>query len=362
MEISFNIVHVLMWFGILQGLFLGVYFMFRHKSNQCSLLFSLLLLSLVIYGILFIARDVFESNEIPIIFMPLAIGPLFWGYTKTFRGEELRSWSFFAHLLPFFLMNASLLALYFLRLDTGFFNGLNVWLPWMELFVFLFWMFYFFFAIWELNQLRRFINIGKYSWVRRWVASLLILFGAYSIIWASYILIDWGFYGLSMTTKEYYFGTICITFILYFLSTYRLSIPETVRISSGKSRSIPELAVGNHMEKEKILRYFQQYKPYLNDRLNLESLSKEIGISPRALSNIINSQFNSHFNDFVNKYRVDEVKMKLADPSLNHYSSWGIGMDAGFSSKSVYYSVFKKATGISPAKYRKEIQGNSIPE
>lgn len=361
MEINFNVVHVLMWFGILQGVFLGVYFLFRYPNNQCSVLFSLLLVSFVVYGIVFIARDIFESNVIPVVFMPLAIGPFFWGYTRKFKGGELRLWTFLVHLAPFFLVNALLLFLYFFRFGTQFFNELSMWLPWLEVFVFLFWIFYFFFAYKELAQLKELLKISKYSWVRNWVISLITLFSLYSIIWACYILIDWGFYELSMTTKEYYFGSICITLILYFLSTYRLSISETVRIASGRSRSIPELAMGNQSEGEKILWYFQKHKPYLDDKLNLESLSEEMGLSPREVSHTINSQFNSHFNDFINQYRIDEVKVKLADPSLNHYTSWGIGMDAGFNSKSVYYSVFKKATGISPAKYRKEIQ-KKIPE
>ncbi len=291
--------------------------------------------------------------------MPLAIGPFFWGYIRKFKGREVNFWPFLAHLTPFFIINSLLLFLYFFRYGTQFFNELNLLLPWLELFVFLFWMSYFFFASKELVQLRELIRISRYSWVRSWVTSLLILFSLYSIIWAGYILINWGIYELSMTTKEYYFGAICITFILYFLSTYRLSISETVRISSGRSRSIPEFATKNQSEREMILRYFRKHKPYLDDKLNLESLSEGIGLNAKELSNIINSQFSSNFNDFVNKYRIDEVKMKLADPSLNHYTSWGIGMDSGFNSKSVYYSVFKKATGISPAKYRKEIQKNN---
>ena len=362
MEIGFNIVHVLMWFGILQGLFLGVFFIFRYKYNQCSMLFSLLLISMGIHGVLFIARDIFQSNSVPIIFMPLANGPLFWGYIKSFRGNKLKFWSFIIHLLPFALINSSLLIFYLSRSETGFFQGLNIWLPWVELFVLLYWITYFVLSLSELNQLGRLIRTNRYSWVRTWVVSISVLFGIYSVVWAGYIIIDWEIYGFSMTTKGYYLGAVYITVIIYFLSTYRLGIPETVRVPSGKSKSIPDLYIGNQMEKDKILEYFKKNKPYLNDQLGLESLSMEIGISPKVLSNVINLQFNSHFNDFLNKYRVDEVKMKLADPSLNHYSSWGIGMDAGFSSKSVYYSVFKKATGISPARYRKEIQQKSIPK
>ncbi|MDO8898280.1 MAG: helix-turn-helix domain-containing protein, partial [Bacteroidales bacterium] len=59
--------------------------------------------------------------------------------------------------------------------------------------------------------------------------------------------------------------------------------------------------------------------------------------------------------EFVNEYRVNEVKKMLADPKYTHYSLLGIAFECGFSSKSTFNSVFKKFTRKTPSEYRKSL-------
>ncbi len=40
-----------------------------------------------------------------------------------------------------------------------------------------------------------------------------------------------------------------------------------------------------------------------------------------------------NFNDFVNTYRVEEARRKLADPRFGHYSLVGVALESGFNSK-----------------------------
>ena len=57
--------------------------------------------------------------------------------------------------------------------------------------------------------------------------------------------------------------------------------------------------------------------------------------------------------DFVNGYRVDEVKSRLKDPKNSQYTILSIAYDSGFNSKSSFNIIFKKFTGLTPSQFVK---------
>ena len=104
---------------------------------------------------------------------------------------------------------------------------------------------------------------------------------------------------------------------------------------------------------ENLLDYFEKEKPYLNGQLNLADLSEYLNISVHHLSQIINEQLGKNFFDFVNEYRVQEVKTRLSNPEHKQYTLLSIAYDSGFNSKSCFNSAFKKVTGFTPSQYLK---------
>jgi AraC-like DNA-binding protein len=72
------------------------------------------------------------------------------------------------------------------------------------------------------------------------------------------------------------------------------------------------------------------------------------------LSELISRTYNESFFDFINRHRIEEIKLRIEDPAHDSYSLLGIAMDCGFNSKSSFYTAFKKFTGITPSEYRNQ--------
>ncbi|MCE7994746.1 MAG: helix-turn-helix transcriptional regulator [Roseivirga sp.] len=107
---------------------------------------------------------------------------------------------------------------------------------------------------------------------------------------------------------------------------------------------------------KKLLAFMDEEKPYLDGKLSLNQVAEKLEISPNHLSQVINENLDRNFFDFVNGYRVDLVKEKLADPANEKFTILAIAYDAGFSSKSSFNEVFKKFTQQTPSQYQKQIK------
>ncbi|UII29645.1 helix-turn-helix domain-containing protein [Fulvivirga ulvae] len=104
---------------------------------------------------------------------------------------------------------------------------------------------------------------------------------------------------------------------------------------------------------EQLYKLMDEEELYKDPLLSRYDLAKQLNISEGHLSQIINQEINKSTIQFVNEYRVGLAKKLLRDPAFDKYSIEAIGMEAGFKSKSVFYNIFKTATGMSPGAYRK---------
>jgi AraC-like DNA-binding protein len=105
----------------------------------------------------------------------------------------------------------------------------------------------------------------------------------------------------------------------------------------------------------KILSYMKTHKPYVNSELTLKDLSSGLGLPSHIISQIINEKLNLNFNDFINQYRINDIKEKLADPNKKHYTILALAYETGFNSKTAFYDSFKKFVGMSPSEYKNQI-------
>lgn len=80
-------------------------------------------------------------------------------------------------------------------------------------------------------------------------------------------------------------------------------------------------------------------------------LEEDLNVTYTYLSYIINREYGMHFNDLVNKYRVEYLLQLLNEPDADRYTLEGLARDAGFSSRSTFYRAFYKFMKCMPTDY-----------
>lgn len=88
--------------------------------------------------------------------------------------------------------------------------------------------------------------------------------------------------------------------------------------------------------------------------LNIEQVAKTLSVSKHHLSQVINQRFNRTFTELVSNWRLAEAKRRLADTRYRHEKVSAIAFDLGFSSVSVFTTMFKKRFHITPSAFRNQ--------
>lgn len=92
---------------------------------------------------------------------------------------------------------------------------------------------------------------------------------------------------------------------------------------------------------------------YRESKLSLPQLASKMDLPSHYISQAINQCSGSNFFEFINKRRIDYVTRVLSSASLPG-TVLDIALDAGFNSKSAFYSAFKASTGLTPRQYQQQ--------
>ena len=82
--------------------------------------------------------------------------------------------------------------------------------------------------------------------------------------------------------------------------------------------------------------------------LSLSSLSKKLAVKPYLTTKCLNLIFEKKFNDYINTYRIEELKKLMKDPENKKYTLLSLAFEAGFNSKASFNRAVTKLTGKSP--------------
>lgn len=127
------------------------------------------------------------------------------------------------------------------------------------------------------------------------------------------------------------------------------SASETATVNNQNVNApAPATNVDIEAWKEKIYEVVVKNRLYSNPELTLSDVAAAVGANTSIVSRTINSGFSQNFNDFINSYRVAEVRQKLEAGAGAQMTIMSLAYDAGFNSKPTFNRAFKKFTGKNP--------------
>ncbi|WNC71981.1 helix-turn-helix domain-containing protein [Thalassotalea psychrophila] len=112
--------------------------------------------------------------------------------------------------------------------------------------------------------------------------------------------------------------------------------------------------------KTKLEAIMAQQEPFRDSSLKLQDLTEMLDIRRNHLSQILNNEYQMKFFDFINHYRLQAFLKSLHNCDSSEVNITELAYEAGFSSSSVFYKIFKRYQEISPSQYLKNIQQSEI--
>ncbi|WP_343799512.1 AraC family transcriptional regulator [Gaetbulibacter jejuensis] len=106
--------------------------------------------------------------------------------------------------------------------------------------------------------------------------------------------------------------------------------------------------------KQNLITLMVDHKIFMDNSLNLESLSEKLETSRHNTSQIINEHFNMNFFELVNKFRVEEAiqMLKLSDKNTQIID---VAYAVGYNNKVTFNKAFKKETSLTPSQFLKSV-------
>jgi len=191
-----------------------------------------------------------------------------------------------------------------------------------------------------------------------WIKMIVYIFLFFHVLWILEDIV--GFQNEELPQFFAMASNILTFFMIYWIGYNGFSQSEMFKLSLFLYEETIDETVENALETEgefnKIMLKIQKEKLFLITGVNLKLLASQLNLKEKELSRLINKHTNNNFYHFINQFRVDEFKNLLLSPKAEQLSLLGLAEEAGFSSKSTFYTVFKNVEGITPKQYQNQLK------
>mgnify|MGYP002779807909 CR=1 FL=1 len=372
MNISLTPYSTPLWFGFVQGWIYAVLLWNRSRQNGRL---SDVLLGLVLVGMTFsIWEYMLGFSGINILwdeleFLPRGLGfafpPLWYFYFKSqidsnFRFSRKDIWHFF----PFLAHTVYHVTVYAMGREFVRSWEQNVHGPYgighVEFAVGIILQVVYFYRSLRLYRHYRAWTKTQFSDIEsvsfKWYRNFLIVLVAGVLADWLHVLIDALF---DLPFEQDWWDNLLMVVLIYYVAIAGFAQAQPSRQVAFKDKPEPEPVVTEPQPdyggwKAKIDRLMQEQQPYLQPELTLADVAHQLKTNASMLSGVINGVYRKNFNDFINEYRVEELKRQIRNPQNKHLTLLAVAFECGFNSKSTFNRAFKNTAGVTPKEFLSE--------
>ena len=198
------------------------------------------------------------------------------------------------------------------------------------------------------------IESKQMSWLK-------VLLSGYAVVWVISLAYCLSFYIFKCSAEIGYVLSVAGGAGFIFINMLLIHALRQSAIFTGLTKEEMELLAEQDAGEEKampsagqidrVAQFMETEKPFLNANLSLNQLARQIGMTSRDLSFVINHGFAKNFFDFIGDYRISHA-MTLLDQPQEGRTILEVMVESGFNSKSVFNTAFKHKTGMTPTQYK----------
>tara|TARA_B100000809_G_scaffold266834_1_gene332028 strand:+ start:1249 stop:2358 length:1110 start_codon:yes stop_codon:yes gene_type:complete len=369
MIVELDIESLINFLSIAIGFFLAIHFLTLRGINKNSNLFLGLFLLQVSISV-FITQVEFlivESNNIRWLFLPIispfAYMPILYYHslsiTNLFKANGKKMlWIFIPALIELCLKLVLFLFYPNLTLGDDFFNSYI----YITLYLSTIYSLFILYLLLKIIKIHNANILNLFSTIEdkqlNWLRLLSIVNIGFNVIWFlddSLVLLGVGNPVSHFIAEFSLFGTLINICWMGFAS---LRQPSIFKLDIDKYTSDKK---SNSTIEDELL--FSQFKLqiesdfiYLKSDLTLKELANELNTRDKELSRIINLCYSQNFFHFINSYRINYFKKHVNNPDKKNLSIEGLAFEAGFKSKSSFYTAFKKIEKMTPKEFELSIK------
>jgi AraC-like DNA-binding protein len=296
------------------------------------------------------------------IFYSFAFGPLIYFYVKSITNSDFR----FTRRNGLHFLPVALQALLYMFLTAQTYEFRNwFWANVHDKFTYSLefdgtWVSLLVYLVLSLRLLRKYSryveeNFSETSQLTlRWLQLLLLILAVICGQWAVELILR-DFFG-SFYQYDHSYWLLGLFLIALGVGGLQQTNLETVSFENEPASDLPaspsKAATDiNPDHIERIRQAMLTDKLYLNPTLTLTELALHVSLNPKVVSQVINTGIGKSFNDFVNDFRVNEVKQRLRSNDTTRLTLLGIALESGFNSKTTFNRIFRQHTGQSPSEF-----------